>query len=168
MPNYIAFVNAASWGDWTQLRQCLDRVWQHIGEGPKLNEVEAERLKEVCTTAAPDADDFPEAELAGAAQEAAFMVAVLLEMSGPGDVQNLVRICSFGRDTIDRHVQHVRGLVYGATDFETVIANDPMMQREAEKELDDLEHLRKNDLSRAFVRIFKEQACPNGKSNIGI
>src|SRR5215471_5763969 len=80
-PNYLRFFQLAHWGSPAVLRTSLNKVWDLIeGITPVLTDIEElERKGEAAT---PDLDDFSSANIdveAAAAQEAAFMVRLLLQ-----------------------------------------------------------------------------------------
>src|SRR5205807_3616986 len=102
-PNYEAFSRQEKWGDAAALKSALDMVWRFILEG-NLSENERAALQSACEAATPDSDDFsPETSMAAvlitAAQEAAFMVRLLLQFCQDPQPAYAVRIATFARET---------------------------------------------------------------------
>jgi uncharacterized protein YjaG (DUF416 family) len=167
LPNYFIFSRAERWGDPDCLGGMLDNVWDYLREGRPSVEVLLSK-KDRCLELAPDSENFPaNSELAAAAQEAVFMVTVLLEFCAYPDNRHAIRIAGFARDTIDRRVHLKEGLECIAPDFESRIASDPLMNAEMRKQQEDLEELRASQLTPEFLLLFRTRTLTIGTSNIG-
>lgn len=98
LPNYEVFAKCNLAGDPLALRRALDTVWNHIaGMEIALSEIDQHRTS--CEAAIPDSDDYGTLE-ASAAQDAGFMILVLLELFRDPDPKHVVRIATFARDKI--------------------------------------------------------------------
>ena len=165
IPNYQAFSEAEKWGDAEFLRNCLDRVWSFI-EGEPLSSEEAKTLEAKCKAITPNSDDFS-SDYVDAAQEAAFMVTLLLQWVGDQNPHYAVRIATFCRDTVDLHVQVLESLNPSDPDLEDKIARHPLMSAELAKQSQDLGTLAKIK-TRDELKKFRATTRQTGGSNIGI
>jgi uncharacterized protein YjaG (DUF416 family) len=164
-PNYVLFSKTKLWGDPSALRSGLDEAW-NIACGEGMSSSRISELEERCKAVTPSSDDFPGADVT-AAQEAGFMLTLLLQSCRERLVTYGVRIATFARDTVDLHIQTEEDLDPSDPDLEEKIANHPLMRMELERQKADLAALRliqhPEDLRR-----FRAQATAIGVSNIGI
>src|SRR5712691_9422325 len=102
-PNYVIFFQRARWGGPAALRTSLNRVWDFIeGSSRALDDIG--ELEQKCESVTPDLDDFSTSDIdiqAAAAQEAAFMVRLLLQFCRDRQLSHPISIATFARDTID-------------------------------------------------------------------
>lgn len=173
-PNYVAFSKQEDWGDPRLLRMCLDRVWSFI-EGNYLPEAEAREMVNQCRAMTPDSDDFPSGN-ATAAQEAALMVILLLQLCHDKMPDHAVGVATFARDTVDMYVaiEHspdpARPQIETREkrmEMESVIRNHPLTRAELERQQEDLRFLL-GIQEPGQILTFESQARSVSKSSIGL
>ncbi len=166
-PSYVAFNRNEGWGDPAPLRRALYHVWS-IVDGQPVRADEVSVLREQCQSVIPDSDDFGSME-ATAGPEAGFSIMILLEYCTDPNPRHAVRISTFARDTIDMAVQLRRELNPDDRDLEQKILRDPLMQREFNKQEQDIAQLKGHPvLDDGFVARFRAEATDGGQSNTGL
>jgi len=144
-------------------------VWDFIdGSARALDDIG--ELEQKCESVTPDLDDFSTSDIdvqAGAAQEAAFMVRLLLQFCRDCQLSYAVRITTFARDTIDMYVQVVDKLDSADPQLDEKIAQHPLMLREVEEQESDLLKLTQIK-TRADLQEFRKHATNPERSNIGL
>jgi uncharacterized protein len=168
-PNYVAFFQLARWGGPAILRASLNRVWDFIeGSSGALDDLaELEQKSEAVT---PDLDDFSTSDIdvqAAAAQEAAFMVRLLLQFCRDRQISHPVSIVTFAHDTIDMYVQVIERLDPADPRLNKKIAQHPLMVQEIRKQQSDLLKLT-HVKTRAELHEFRKYATKLDRSNIGL
>jgi uncharacterized protein YjaG (DUF416 family) len=164
-PNYVTFSEAQRWGDPTILRSGIDEAWKIAcgtrEEGDRISELESR-----CKAVTPNSEDFPGTDVT-AAQEAAFMVTLLLQFCRERKESYAVRIATFARDTVDLYVQTEEAFDASDPDLEAKIANHPLMATELERQKADFDALK---LIRASEELshFRLRAAVVNTSNIGV
>jgi uncharacterized protein len=168
-PNYLRFFQLTGWGEPAALRASLDMSWDFIeNPTPVLNEIR--ELEQKCLIITPDLDDFssPEVDVeAAAAQEAAFMVRLLLQFCGDPQVSYALRIATLARDTLDLYIQTIDSIDPADPDLDNKIAHHPLMLQEMCKQESDAEKLT-GIKTRHDLREFRRNATNLEKSNIGL
>jgi uncharacterized protein len=168
-PNYLRFFQLARWGGPLALRASLDRAWDFIESStPVLTDIE--ELEKKCEAVTPDLDDFSTAEIdleAAAAQEAAFMVRLLLQFCGDSQVSYALRIATFATDTIDMYVQAIEKIVPADPQLDEKVAHHPLMIREISRQEDDVLQLAQIK-SQLDLQEFRRYATHPEMSNIGL
>lgn len=168
-PNYVIFFQRAHWGGPGTLRKSLDRVWDSMDGSIKALDDVVE-LEQKCESVTPDLDDFSTADIdvqAGAAQEAAFMVRLLLQFCRDNQLSYALRIARFAQDTIDMYVQVLEGLDPADRQLNEKIAQHPLMLREIRTQESDLLRLSQAK-TRADLQSFRKYATSPKRSNIGL
>lgn len=168
-PNYLIFFQRTHWGGPAALRASLNKVWDFI-EGSIRASEDIGELELKCEAVTPDLDNFSTSDidvLAGAAQEAAFMVRLLLQFCRDNQVSYGMRITTFARDTIDMYVQVAENLDPSDTELDTKVAQHPLMRQEIRNQENDLLKLTQIK-TRAELQEFKEYATKPKWSNIGL
>jgi uncharacterized protein YjaG (DUF416 family) len=168
-PNYVVFFQLARWGGPATLRASLNRVWDSIGgsTGALDDLAELEQKSEAVT---PDLDDFSTSDIdiqAAAAQEAAFMVRLLLQFCRDNQLSYARRITTFARDTIDMYVQAIEKLDPADPRLDEKIAQHPLMVEEIQKQESDLLRLTQTR-TQAELQAFRRYATNPARSNIGL
>jgi uncharacterized protein len=164
-PNYSRFSREVHWGDPGVFRLALDRMWDHIRTG-NLARWEAEGLESDCKALTPDSEQFSSPE-GSAAQEAAFMITLLLRSSYDDKPTYPVRIATFNRDTIDMFVQLRENLNPADPDLELKIERNQLMRSELAKQEHDLDLLLSahDDYN---LQAFEVHARAMGQDNLGL
>jgi uncharacterized protein len=168
-PNYVQFFQLAGWGAPSALRMSLDRIWDFI-EIPDLVLNDIEELERKCEAVTPDLDDFSTAEIdleAAAAQEAAFMVRLLIQFCRDVQVSYALRIATFAKDTIDMYVQAIEKIDPADPQLNEKVARHPLMLQEISRQESDAIKLTRIK-SAADLREFRRYATHPEKSNIGV
>lgn len=168
-PNYVVFFQLAGWGGPAALRASLNRVWDFIeGAARALDDLaELEQKSEAVT---PDLDDFSTSDIdvqAAAAQEAAFMVRLLLQFCRDNQLSYALRVTTFAKDTIDMYVQTVEKIDPADPQLDEKIAQHPLMVQEIRKQENDLLRLTQTK-TRADLQAFRRYATSPERSNIGL
>jgi uncharacterized protein YjaG (DUF416 family) len=168
-PNYINFFQLAHWGGPGALRTSLNRVWDFVeGLIGALDDIS--ELEQKCESVTPDLDDFstPDIDLqSGAAQEAAFMIRLLLQLCRDNQLSYILRIMTFARDTIDMYVQVIEVIDPNDPQLDERIEQHPLMLREIRKQEDDLSRLSQIK-ARSELKEFRKYATHPDRSNIGL
>jgi hypothetical protein len=165
----VIFFQRARWGGPAALRASLNRVWDFI-EGSIWVLDDLAELEQKCESVTPDLDDFSTPDIdvqAGAAQEAAFMVRLLLQFCRDNQPSYAVRIITFARDTIDMYVQVIEKLDPADPQLNEKVAQHPLMLKEIRKQENDLLKL-KEIRTRAELQEFRSCATHPKRSNIGL
>lgn len=168
-PNYVIFFQRAHWGGPATLRTSLNRVWDLIEGSTGVLDDLAE-LERKCEAVTPDLDDFstPDIDIqAAAAQEAAFMVRLLLQFCRDDQPSYALRITAFARDTIDMYVQFLESLDPADPQLNQKVAQHPLMLEEVRKQESDLLRLAQTK-TRGELRAFRRYATVPQRSNIGL
>lgn len=168
-PNYVIFSRHTGWGRAAVLRESLDTVWDFIEGSMRALDNIAE-LEQKCESVTPDLDDFSTSDIdvqAAAAQEAAFMIRLLLQFARHDQPSYAVRIVTFARDTIDMYVQVLEALDPADPHLNEKIAQHPLMVEEAQKQESDLLKLARAK-TRAELQAFRRYASNPERSNIGL
>ncbi len=168
-PNYVRFFQLARWGGPSALRTSLDRIWDFI-ESSTLVLNEIEELEQKCEAVTPDLDDFSTAEIdleAAAAQEAAFMVRLLLQFCRDQQVSYALRIATFAKDTIDMYVQAIEKIDPADPQLDEKVARHPLMLREIAKQESDVLRLAQIKTPNE-LHEFRRSATHPEQSNVGL
>jgi uncharacterized protein YjaG (DUF416 family) len=168
-PNYVIFFQNARWGGPAALRTSLNRVWDFV-EGSVQSLDDISELEQKCESVTPDLDDFSTSDidvLAGAAQEAAFMVRLLLQFCRDNQLSYAIRITAFARDTIDMYVQVLEKLDPADPQLDEKVAHHPLVLQEIRKQESDLFKLTQIK-TRSELKAFRRFATSPQTSNIGL
>lgn len=166
--NYANFSRLTSWGDPSVLRVALKKAWDSLEM--EIPAIDVRKLEQECRSLTPDLDDFssPDVDVqAAAAQEAAFMITLLLEYLLDKNPSYGVRIATFARDTIDMYVQVIENLDAAQPETENKIENHPLMVTELTAQLKDLATL-KGIRTTDELKLFKKMSTNIRRSNIGL
>ncbi|MFL6436921.1 MAG: DUF416 family protein [Terriglobales bacterium] len=158
-PNYELFCNLAKWGDPSVFRNSLDLIWETVTNAQPSHQLLGS-LEQSCLKATPDLDNFAVEELdvaAAAAQDAAFMITLLLQWAKNDGSGYAKRIATFSRDTIDTYVQAREKISATDPTLEQRIANHPLMLRELHRQALDLQHLEQKN-NRSNLEQFRAHA----------
>jgi uncharacterized protein YjaG (DUF416 family) len=168
-PNYVVFFQLARWGGPAILRASLNRVWDFI-EGSTRALDDLRELEQKSEAVTPDLDDFSTPDIdvqAAAAQEAAFMVRLLLQFCRDNQLSYALRITTFARDTIDMYVQVLEKLDPADPRLDQRVAQHPLMVQETRKQESDLLRLTQTR-TQAELQAFRRYATNPDRSNIGL
>lgn len=168
-PNYLRFFQLVYWGGPAALRAALDNAWAFI-ENPRLGVKDIEELEEKCKAVTPDLDEFSSAEIdleAAAAQEATFMIRLLLQFCKDNQVSYALRIATFAMDTIDMYIQAIEGIDPADPRVDEIVAEHPLMQREVCKQKEDTSRLAEVK-TQADLHEFRKEATHLDRSNVGM
>ena len=127
--DYSVFYREQHWGNPEILREAIDTAWAVImGTNPGQP---ATDLLARCMSAIPHSDQFstPSADYA---QNAAIMVAHVVEFMLKSDVKYVVMTASLARDLVDARVQIAEDMDASDPHLEQKIAEHPLMQAELE------------------------------------
>ncbi|ULO09536.1 DUF416 family protein [Paenibacillus sp. 19GGS1-52] len=161
LPNYMKFTEIEKWGDFSFMRRTLDEIWKHILE----NEISESRIEELmvgCYRLTPGADDFISIYTSFAI-DAGGAIHETLKCCLDGKAEHIVDVASFARDSLDKYIQEKNDLQYSDPSFEERILNDPLMQRELQRQKKELNLLR-NEIILNVQFISNELLFNKGKS----
>lgn len=168
-PNYVRFFHLAHWGGPATLRTALDTVWDHIEGSDRIFDDLVE-LEQKCEFVTPDLDNFSTPDIdvqAAAAQEAAFMVRLLLQLSRDKQRSHVISITTFAADTIDMYVQVIEQLDPADPQLDEKVAHHPLTVQEICKQEGDMLRLGQTH-TQPDLREFRRYATHPEKSNIGL
>lgn len=137
LPNYRRFIREHGWGNDTMLRMALDLGWDMVSLKPVDKRI-AIKLKEGCSEQAPDAEDFSSLYVSPAI-DAANSASIVADLIIRSDIERVVEVASYARDTVDMYVQEIEGMPPGALDLEERICRHPLMQKELKSQREALE-----------------------------
>ncbi len=162
-PSYAAFSEHHGWGDPGALAQALDLGWKALA-GQEVGAEEVRSCLSRCEAATPDTEDF-DSEYVSAGLDAAVCCTLVLDFLLEDDVQKVVEAASLARDTVDMHIQEVEAMDPDDPDLEDRILHHPLMQRELERQREDLDMLapaeRTGDTIAALARHWRRPATSN-------
>jgi uncharacterized protein YjaG (DUF416 family) len=135
LPNFQRFSSETGFGNASSLRQALDVAWIYIREGKLTGD--PEKLKQVCEAQAPNTELFTSI-YTSAALDAANSVAAIMDAIRNPTTEFALEVAELARDTVDLFVQETNDLDPRGADFEQSILESPLMQRELQRQKDDL------------------------------
>lgn len=163
-PNYVAFKRETGWGEPDVLRKGLDLAWRVL-EGFESSHDSVSSARQEVRRAEPETEDF-DTILVSPALDAAAAVGLILKFIAEGGVGTIVEIASLCTDTVDMFVQDQDGLAPNDPKLEERILNHRLMQRELQRQHDDLLALRSfSGLPTEVARLRESWRNPQ-KSNI--
>lgn len=155
--NYEKFSGMEKWGKPDVLRTALDEVWRSL-EGGQLEIARIESLAEQCEAAAPDTETFSSL-YTSAALDAASAIVETLRCCEDGQPDHAVNAATSARDSVDMYIQMRNDLDPTGKAMEDVIVADPLMQRELQKQQQDLTALKQvKALTPDFLRALRESS----------
>lgn len=167
LPNYLAFVKEAGWGDIKPIRHALDLVWLYLEE-KTVKSQEVNKMIALCESVAPDSDDF-QSLYSTSAQDACFAVCALLDYLIKNDIDRIIQVAIYATDSVDLYVQIIENLDPNSPDLEQKILEHRLMQRELSQQEKDLEYIEKAvDIDSKFLYQLKNSWINNGKSNLDL
>jgi uncharacterized protein len=144
-PNYIAFNRDHKWGSPSILREALDIVWE-LFEGKTMEEEKIRALFQRCDEVTPDTEDF-DSVLVSPALDSAVTVTLLLEFILNDSIDKVTEVASLARDTVDMYVQELENMAPDDPNLEKKILEHRLMQKELKRQREDIETLKRIDLS---------------------
>lgn len=161
IPSYQIFSETMNWGDPTLLRSAIAEVWTSLESG-SFNIEKIRRLVSECEQILPDTEDF-DSPFTSAALDAGTAVLDTLECCLDGDPQHALDVASFSRDTVDMILRQSGAA--GSDLGNKIVANDPMMIKELNRQSEDLQTLGAiTTFDGKFVRLFKSIVTARGSS----
>ncbi len=152
---HVAFHQEEQWGNPAVLRQAIDTGWE-LATGEQIVPVAQELLAE-CMSSIPHSDQFstPSADYA---QNAAIMVAHVVEFMIRNDVKYIVMTATLARDLVDARVQITENLDPSDSRLEWKIADHPLMQAELRCQIETLDVL-KGIRDSAGLKVFRKSVA---------
>jgi hypothetical protein len=161
----------------------IDEAWDVVTGAP-ANARRAKDLEQKCSDVTPDSDHFIDSPVLAstqnksydvdkfpteitAAQEAALMVLLLLQLCQRPDANLVVRVATFSRDTIDQYVQIVERLNPNDPALDQKISRNALMVAEFSRQQFDLAAL-KGVTTVDQLKHFRNRASSITRSNIGM
>jgi uncharacterized protein YjaG (DUF416 family) len=167
LPNYLAFIKDAAWGDIIPLRNALDLVWSYL-DGKTISLQEIKNNLSLCELAIPDSEDFSSL-YADVAQDASLAICELLDYLIGRDINKITATATYATNSVDLYVQVVEDLNPNAPDLEQKILTHRLMQRELYQQEKDLEFIEKTmGIDSKFLYQLKNSWGNNGKSNLDL
>ena len=140
LPNYERFSAETGFGDVAVLKRALDAAWFWVQSGKPPHDLTA--LREACEKQAPDTEHFRSPYTSAALDAANATAAILDAIEHPAEAR-LTEVASLARDTVDLFVQELMNMDPNAPNFEEAISRHNLMQRELQRQREDLETLTK-------------------------
>jgi uncharacterized protein YjaG (DUF416 family) len=169
VPNYDAFARETHWGDPKVVAEALELIWRLVTtRSPADFRSYARGLQEALKAVTPDTEQSFKSSLTSAALDAANSVAETLDYVQDEDIDHIVWVSSFARDTIDLFVQYGNEPDCSGRNVDEQIARHPLMIAELQKQQADIRTLESiHDLTSAFLTSFRLNATVGGKGNLG-
>jgi uncharacterized protein len=139
IPNYIAFQAHHHWGELEVLLHALELGWRHLA-GQVAPRGELEAWLERCDQVTPHTADFQDGYISPGLDAACcceYVLRFLLE----GKPSHVADAASLARDTVDMHVQDLEDFSSRDPQLEEKILQHPLMQRELQRQREDLDLL---------------------------
>lgn len=167
LPNYLAFLNDTGWGDIKPLRESLALVWAFL-EGQAYSAETVKQLTALCEVATPDSDDFTSLYVSFA-QDACFSICGLLDFLLGSDAGKIVQAATYATDSVDLYVQEIENMDPNSPDLERRILAHPLMQRELQKQRENLESIAQAPiLDASFLTQLRDSSNNKGRSNLDL
>ncbi len=164
VPNYSAFQKDTGWGSIQPIREALNIVWSSLcGYCPNSKDIK--QLLASCEAVAPNSDDF-KSSYVSFAQDADFAVCGLLDYLLESNIEKISQAAIYATDSVDLYVQEIENMDPNDVKFEHNILTHRFMQRELQRQKDDLDFLRQvPELNTAVVELFQD-SCSNGGGEV--
>lgn len=165
LPNYKKFTETENWGDYSLMRNILDKIWGHVLNNP-ISEVRIKQMMEECNNMTPDSEDFSSIYTSFAI-DAGGAIHETLNCCLDSKSEHIVDVASFARDSVDMFIQERDNMDYSEINFEEKILNDFLMQNELQRQEREVELLmNQNILNEQFIN--NVLIVDKGKSNLEI
>lgn len=151
IPSYAMFVSEEAWGDVHKPRGALDAVWEEI-ESRSVERLVLRKINAECEAAAPASEKF-RSLFVTAAQDCCFSICSLLDFLENRQTERIVQVATYATDSVDLYVQEIESLEPNDRLLETKITEHPLMQRELQRQHDDLLLLETAVESEAFDQL---------------
>jgi uncharacterized protein YjaG (DUF416 family) len=132
-PNYVFFNKRVDWGDSTVLQDGMILIYQSIFNGGKYKQKDVEVAISNVDMITPDTDDFP-GLITSFALDACTSIYSTLTYLIDSNIENIVDVAIYARDTVDMFVQDKGNLKYGDPEIEYKIASDSFMTSEKKRQ----------------------------------
>jgi uncharacterized protein YjaG (DUF416 family) len=175
LPNYSLVKQEDGWGDFSILRNALNKVWFVI-QGQPANEEQIHQLLQVCNEVVPSADEVTGSQYDVEAQEAASAICFTLEACLDHTPKNIIKVAKSVMNTIDGYLSAMKdvedphwGDEKSLEEQKEEFAKHPFAIREITKQTEDLQSLKKvAKLDADFVQWFRTSFDNQGKSLIDL
>lgn len=151
-PNYGAFQKAFNWGNSTTLQEGIALLRQYIIKGDLFDDHDVKDIIERIDWVTPNTEDFSSI-IVSFALDACTSVQSMLNYLLDKNVENIVDVACFSRDTVDMYVQEIEGLKNYDPNLEEKIRSSEYMIREMEFQKGLLNKIVITDLSRITDEI---------------
>ena len=159
LPNYRRFLREHGWGNESMLRMALDLGWDMVSMKPVDQRIAVD-LKEGCSEQAPDTEEFSSLYVSPAL-DAANSASIIAALTISPDVERVVEVASYARDTVDMYVQEIEEMPPGILDLEERIRQHPLMQSELKNQREALEAIATGILPEAAQRLWRSPERSN-------
>lgn len=139
-PNYIYFYKTFSWGNPKVLGETIDVIFQSFFRKELFERNEIMALIEEVDFVTPNTEDFPSIYVSFAL-DACTSIHSTLNYILDGDVEHVVDVATYARDTVDMFIQERDDIGTFSVDVENRIFNDPLMVRERKRQEGVIERL---------------------------
>lgn len=156
-PNYLWFEKKEKWGNHIILANGFITVYEYLAENLIIDDLEIQNLIEQIDIVTPDTDDFSHITVSFALDACTAIRGVLSYLLN-GIEEEIVDVAIFARDTVDMFVQEKYDLQLSDPNFEFLIAEDPLMKKEKNKQLDiirKIELLNLDDLNSKIIETMR-------------
>ncbi|MEM7110093.1 MAG: DUF416 family protein [Bacteroidota bacterium] len=160
--NYVFFHKTFSFGDVDAMLDALNLVNRYLSN-ESINVNEIQKAIDTIEENTPDTNDFDSISVSFAL-DACNSLTECLSYLVDKDLQHLVDIGIFSRDTIDMFIQEKEDLNYSDDDFEQKIQNHYLMTQELLAQKDFLLKLKKDEVDKediVFTKVIDPSSLPS-------
>lgn len=167
LANYSAFLRDTGWGDSEPLQRASALIWS-ILDGKEFSSETSKELSIACEAVTPHSDDFSSLYVS-LAQDACFSTCAVLDFVAHGNLDAIVEAASYAIDSVDLYVQEIEEMDPNSPDLEHQILVHPFMQRELERQNDELRSISQaSSHDSDFFQRLRTSALNGGKSNLDL
>lgn len=139
LPNYRRFVFEHEWGNEAILRGALDLGWNWL-EGIPIEATTVRKFQQACNDQAPNTENFSTISVSSAL-DAANAAAIVAGLIVDPDVDKVIELASYARDSVDMFVQEHENMLPQTQNLEECIRLHPLMQSELVRQREALDSI---------------------------
>lgn len=158
-PNYFLFSEETGWGDNTVLIEGIDKIVEFL-QSNELNENQIKQIQNKIDSITPSTEDFSTI-LVSFALDACTSVYETLDFLLDPNIDKIVDVAIFARDTVDMFIQEKEMMDYTEPEFEIKIENDPFMKNEKARQVEHINKLVHNEITPDLIEKMRRQNLQN-------
>lgn len=141
LPNYIYFSNKFKFGNPSDLESVIFTLFKNLMENKENNNID--NLIKKIENNTPNTEDFNTIFVSFALDACTSILSILYYLKDD-DINNIVDIATYARDTVDMYIQERDNLII-SKELEFLIENDILMLNEKKRQLDVINYLNNID-----------------------